>query len=299
MGKKETAASERGFSQSEGRLHYVGNDPVGLSGRILDALRKAGKDLDRLRPEDLASIDEFHTLGRMATLELAEMAGISEATGVLDVGCGVGGPSRTLAAERGCPVTGVDLVDDYCVAARMLTRLVGLSGLVEFFQADALKLPFPDGAFHVVWSQHAAMNVDDKAALYREMNRVLKPGGTLALFDVLANPDGPPGPIHLPVPWARTAAMSILVSPKELRAFLAESGFALTGWNDVTDTALRVFEKLEGRVRQGGLPPLGTHILVGPDFEAMVVNQLRNFQEQRISVIQVAARKQSLSESTP
>ncbi|MBI2959596.1 MAG: methyltransferase domain-containing protein, partial [Betaproteobacteria bacterium] len=151
--------------------HYASSD---LETAILAALANAGKDLDKLRSEDLAPIDEFHIRGRHATLELARAAGLDATKNVLDVGSGVGGPSRCIAAEFGCRVTGVDLTDEYCRVATMLAERIGLAHLVNYRQGDALNLPFPDGAFDVVWSQHVAMNIPDKAALYCEMHRVLK-----------------------------------------------------------------------------------------------------------------------------
>jgi len=288
-GESRLAETER--HHSELRDHYTAGVPGALFERILAALREVGKDSGTLRPEDLAPVDEFHTLGRVATLELARMAGITVQSKVLDVGCGVGGPARCLAAEFGCRVTGVDLFFEYCEAAMELTLMTGLDHLASFCCADATALPFLDAIYDVVWSQHVSMNIEEKRELYGEMNRVLKSGGTLALYEVLLKPDGPPGPIHLPVPWARTAATNFLVSKEELRELLREAGFIDIGLKDVTGDALRVFKKLESRTRERGLPPLGTHVLLGLDFEAMIYNQLRNFQEGRLSVSQVAARK--------
>ncbi len=272
---------------AELKRHYV---KPHLSDRILEALKNAGKDTDHLTPEDLAPIDEFHTLGRMATLQLAKLAGIARGMHVLDVGCGVGGPSRCLAGAVGCRVTGVDLLEEYCSAAEMLARRVGLDRLVDYRRGDALALPFPDAGFDVVWTQHAAMNIADKPALYRELHRVLKAGSVLAFFDVLAVSAGP---LHFPVPWARAPEMSFLVSPDELRGHLEAAGFSLVAWEDITRTALDIFTKLEHKIRVQGLPPLGTHVLLGPEFGSMAVNQLRNFRENRIAVAQIVARKAS------
>ena len=171
----------------------------GLATVILTALSNAGKDVNNLKPEDLASIDEFHIRGREATLELARAAGLDASTQVLDVGSGVGGPSRCIAREFGCRVTGIDLTHEYCRVATMLAERTGLSHLVSYRQGDALNLPFRDRAFDAAWTQHVAMNIPDKATLYREMDRVLKPSGVVGIYDILA---GPGGPILFPVPWA-------------------------------------------------------------------------------------------------
>jgi len=265
--------------------HYARRD---LGNLILAALEKAGKDINRLAPEDLAPVDEFHIRGRVATLELARAAGIDSTKQVLDVGSGVGGSSRCLAREFSCRVTGIDLTDEYCRVATMLSERIGLSALVSYRQGDALNLPFANDAFDVVWTEHAAMNIPNKARLYREMYRVLKPGGTLAIYDILA---GPSGPVLFPVPWARLPETSFVVTPNELRTLLDQAGFRIVDWADTTDAARAWFVSLAEKIRKDGLPPLGFHVLLGPDFKDMAQNQRRNLEEGRIVLAQVVAKK--------
>jgi ubiquinone/menaquinone biosynthesis C-methylase UbiE len=267
------------------QTHYTRAD---LGDVILAALEKAGKDVHHLSPEDLAPIDEFHIRGRAATLELARAAQLDATKRVLDVGSGVGGTSRCLAKEFGCHVTGIDLTDEYCRAAAMLSARIGLSHLVDFRQGDATELPFDAQTFDVVWTEHVAMNIPDKTRLYKEMHRVLKPGGTLAIYDVLA---GPSGPVVFPVPWARTPDTSFLVQPAELRNLLGEAGFTITDWSDTTEAARAWFVSLAEKIQKEGFPPLGFHVLMGADFQAMAQNQGRNLQEGRIALAQVVARK--------
>jgi SAM-dependent methyltransferase len=267
------------------QTHYTRAD---LGEVILAALEKAGKDVNHLMPEDLAPIDQFHIRGRTATLELARAAGLDSAKYVLDVGSGVGGTSRCLAKEFDCRVTGIDLTDEYCRAATMLTVRTGLAHLVDCRQGDATKLPFDDQAFDVVWTEHVAMNIPDKTQLYKEIYRVLKPGGTLAIYDVLA---GPSGPVLFPVPWARTPDTSFLVQPNELRKLLEGAGFTVTDWSDTTEAARAWFVSLAEKIRKEGFPSLGFHVLLGPDFKTMAQNQGRNLQEGRIVLAQIVARK--------
>ncbi|GGU54120.1 SAM-dependent methyltransferase [Pseudomonas laurentiana] len=267
------------------QTHYTRSE---LGDVILSALEKAGKDVNRLTPEDLAPIDQFHIRGRAATLELAQAAGLDATQHVLDVGSGVGGTSRCLAKEFGCRVTGIDLTDEYCRAAAMLSAKTGLSHLVDYRQGDATKLPFDDQAFDVVWTEHVAMNIPDKTRLYKEMHRVLKPGGTLAIYDVLA---GPSGPVLFPVPWARTPDTSFLVSPHELRTLLEETAFTVIDWSDTTEAARAWFVTLAEKIQKEGFPSLGFHLLLGADFKAMALNQGRNLQEGRIVLAQVVAKK--------
>lgn len=267
------------------QAHYTRS---GLGDVILGALEKAGKDLARLTPQDLAPVDEFHVRGRAATLELAKAAGLDANKRVLDVGSGIGGTSRCLAKEFGCRVSGIDLTDEYCRVAAMLSAKIGLANLVDFRQGDATRMPFEDGSFDVVWTEHVAMNIADKPRLYREMHRVLKPGGTLAIYDILA---GPAGPVLFPVPWARTPETSFLVSPEELRKLLQEAGFQVAEWSDTTDAARAWFVAVAEKIRKEGLPPLGFHLLVGAEFAAMAQNQRLNLEQGRIALAQVVARK--------
>lgn len=267
------------------QAHYTRAD---LGDTILAALAQAGKDLSRLTPEDLAPIDEFHIRGRLATIELARAAGLDDTHHVLDVGSGVGGTSRCLAKEFGCRVTGIDLTQEYCRVAEMLSARTGLSHLVDYRQGDATRLPFDDRSFDVVWTEHVAMNIADKTGLYQEMHRVLKPGGTLAIYDVLA---GPSSPVLFPVPWARTPDTSFLVAPDGLRQLLEEADFTVVDWSDTTEAALAWFVDLAEKIRKEGFPSLGFHLLLGPDFKEMAQNQGRNLQEGRIVLAQVLARK--------
>jgi MPBQ/MSBQ methyltransferase len=265
--------------------HYAKKE---LGDQLLAALTAAGKDLGNLHPADLAPVDEFHIRGRAATIELAHAAGLRAGMNVLDVGSGIGGPSRSIAAEFGCRVHGIDLTEEYCSVAEMLTNMVGLSHLVSFRQGDALHLPYAEASFDVVWTQHTAMNIQDKGELYREIYRVLKPGGSVALYDILA---GPVAPVHFPVPWSHGPDTSFLVTPDELRRLLEAAGFVIAVWQDTTEAARSWFRSVSGR---GGTRPLGLHTLMGEDFHAMTGNQMRNLDENRIMLFQVTARKQPL-----
>ncbi|WP_330961039.1 class I SAM-dependent methyltransferase [Photobacterium sp. 53610] len=267
------------------QTHYAHPD---IGDVILSALEKAGKDINRLSLDDLAPVDEFHIRGRAATLELAQAVGLSTNCHVLDVGSGIGGTSRCLAKEFGCRVTGIDLTEEYCRAARMLSAKVGFTERIDYRQGDATQLPFQDDTFDVVWTEHVAMNISDKPRLYGEMYRVLKPGGTVAIYDILA---GTSGPVLFPVPWARTPETSFLVQPSELRDLLEQAGFEISGWSDTTEAACEWFTALVTKIQQEGLPPLGFHLLMGPEFQQMAQNQGRNLKEGRIVLAQVVARK--------
>ncbi len=269
--------------------HYA---DAGFCARLDAALSAAGLDRSGIAPEDLSQFDQFHTRGRAATLELAEAAGLRADIGVLDIGCGIGGPARTLAAERGCRVTGLDLVADYCRAATRLTGLTGLDHLARFVCGSALAAPFADQSFELIWTQHAAMNIADKKRLYQECARLLIPCGRIALNDIVAGPAGPP---HFPEPWARDPRTSFLESASELRGRLTLAGFHIIYWEDrtaeVAGWTRDVMVKRAGVGAGSGEPALGVHLLLGPEFPRMAANLARSLEERRIGVIMAVAER--------
>lgn len=265
--------------------HYTRGD---LGAVILDALERAGKDIDNLSLEDLAPIDEFHIRGREATMELGRGLGLQSAMRVLDVGSGIGGPARHLAAAHGCRITGIDLTEEFCRTAAMLAERVGLGGRVDYRQANALAMPFADAAFDAAYTQHVAMNIGDKAALYGEIARVLKAGGRFAIYDIL---QGAGGEVIFPVPWAREPATSFLAAPEELRGLLEKAGFEVIDWRDTTTEGRAWFEARQRHIAEQGPPKLGLHILLGPIFAEMTQNQVRNLAEDRIALVEAICRK--------
>ncbi len=154
--------------------HYDRGDPVEW---IRAQLRDGGYDLEAIGTEELAGVDEFHLGGRLATAALIESMDLDARSRVLDVGSGIGGPARTIAAATGCTVIGVDLTPRFVDAARELSDLAGLGDRTSFDVADATALSFEDGAFDAVTLIHVGMNIADKPALFRELTRVLAADG--------------------------------------------------------------------------------------------------------------------------
>ncbi|MDW6024762.1 class I SAM-dependent methyltransferase [Mesorhizobium sp. BAC0120] len=257
------------------RDHYRA---TGLTERLKAVLTALGPEDQRLTPRQLSTLDQFHTRGLSATAELAKLAGIIADMSVLDVGSGVGGPARFLAATYGCRVAGVDLSEPFVDAARYLTGRTGQGGQVSFEIASALELPFEDGHFDVVLLQHVAMNISDRARLYREIRRVLKSGGKFATFDVVLNGGEP----HYPVPWARTPATSFLLTAVATREAVEPAGFRTLAWQDDTEAAKAWIAQL----RASGPPPspnLG--VVMGQDFAELAANLRRNLVEGRLGIL--------------
>lgn len=259
----------------EVRDHYRA---TGLTERLKTALTVLGPEDQPLTAQQLGALDQFHTRGLAATAELAELTGIDADMSVLDVGAGIGGPARFLAATCGCRVTGIDLSDPFVDAARYLTERTRQSEKVSFHAASALDLPFDDGRFDVVVLQHVAMNISDRAQLYREMRRVLKPGGRFATFDVVLNSSEP----HYPVPWARTPATSFLLTAEATRQAIEQAGFHTLVWRDDTDAAKAWMTQL----RTSGPPPApNLGVVMGPDFVQLTTNLGRSIMEGRVGIL--------------
>lgn len=265
--------------------HYAS---PGLSDRVLSILAAAGKDLHHLTIEDLATIDELHTRGHQATVELAGRLQLQPYEKVLDVGSGLGGPARYLAATYDCQVTGIDATEEFCQTAQMLADRVGLGDRVVFKQGSALHMPFGGDTFDVVWTQHAQMNIPEKPQLYRNIHRVLRYGGWFAMYDILAGSGGPP---IFPVPWASVPEYSFLISPDELQALLKGIGFQSLHWQDVTESGLAFTHNNLAKMRQKGSASMGNHVFMGPDYRSMMENMVRNFEEDRLRVVEAVWQK--------
>lgn len=256
------------------RAHYERGD---IAAAILEALRAAGKDLAALIPDDLAPYTYLQQFGKAGTLALAQFAGIQAGERVLDVGSGLGGPARTLAAALGCDVTGLDLTPSSCEAATTLTARAGLGHRVRFQTGNALAMPFTDGAFDVVWTEQFAMHVADKERLYREVHRVLRPGGRLVLREFFA---GPVAPLHYPVPWDRDGTISHLWPAERVWALLGEIGFRECAVRDLTREAL-------ARHQQAPPPEQGAaRLLFGDALGPSLATLARNYAEGRLLLIQ-------------
>jgi SAM-dependent methyltransferase len=265
--------------------HYGGSE---IGARVLEALAAEGIDIDALTPEILAPIDQFHTRGLPATKAQMALSPPTADTRVLDLGCGVGGPARFLAATYGCRVTGIDLTEEYVSAAAMLTERCGLSHLADFRRGDAMDLPFPDAAFDMAISQNVTMNIADKPGFYAEACRVLRPGGIYSSTDAIAGPKAVDVPLVYPLPWAREPSISFLAPQNEMEAAMASAGFRIREWRDVT---AEVVESVQSAGQQARRGKLGVGLIAGADFAERSANHIEGFASGALASVMIVAEK--------
>lgn len=257
--------------------HYTADG--GLAGKIAGGLRMKGLETGDFRAADLEAVDEFHFRGRAATLELIAEMDLSATSNVLDIGSGLGGVARTIADVAGCRVTGIDLTEEFCDAATAISQWVNLGDRTEFHQGDATNLPFSDDQFDFAVTVHVAMNIPRKDRMYREAQRVLKPGGMFVVYDIL---QGEGGDMLYPAPWAGEPSISHLATPDEMETLLADAGFKIL---KSTDSTLASLEWLELRTANSGSKsplPVTIQLLFGEMFPKMVSNQLIGLRERRM-----------------
>jgi SAM-dependent methyltransferase len=258
---------------------YEGPD---LESVVLDSLRASGRTVDPLDSDDLAAMDEFHALGRVGTLALAELADVNPGERVLDVGAGIGGPSRALARHFGAEVAALDPTERFCRLARALNERCGLADRVTVVQGDGTTLPFEPRSFDLVWTQAVWQSVEEKASLCAEIHHVLRPGGRFAMLELLRQGSAP---LHYPVPWADGPAQSFLVSDQQWRDMLAAAGFEPQRWltGEQAQSAL-VDAAAAGRAMAAGVPGVGLELLL-PDYEARMAGLARNVEEGRVTLL--------------
>lgn len=256
--------------------HYGGGD---VADRVLASLDP--ENIDRL-----AALDQFHVGGAAASRRLAGRAEIRNGQAVLDLGSGLGGPARLLAGEFGADVTGIDLTPSFCRIAQELSLRAGFRETTRFCAANALALPFADGSFDAVWTEHVAMNIADRGALYRELLRVTRPGGVLALYDLVAGPDA--AALVYPVPWARSPSHSHLIGADALRRVVTGAGWTARQFHDESPAALDWLAN--ARPPKGHDGPTLRDVM-GLDFPRMIGNLRENFEAGRLEAVQAVFEK--------
>ncbi len=236
----------------------------------------------------LAGVDEFHIGGRPATKIVCEQLDLSPGLRVLDVGCGLGGAARFMAATYGAVVEGVDLTPEYVTVGSELTREVGLADKVGLVEGSALDLPKADASFDRVTMFHVGMNIQNKALLFAQIARVLKPGGRLAVYDVMRIGDQP---LDYPVAWAQDDTTSFVDTVAAYRAAIEDAGLSVTSEAPKKELAQEFFAKMKARMAESGPPPLGLHLVMGQDAGLKAANMAGNIAKGAIAPVLLLAVK--------
>jgi len=266
--------------------HYSRGD---LLLRLNAALADDGVDPSCPQIDTLAPYDQFHGRGVEATQEVAATLKVAPTDHLLDVGSGIGGPARYMAHRFGCRVTGIDLTAEFCEVARHLTRLLAMDSQVKFEMGNALAMPFPDAAFDGAFSMNVSMNIADKMALYREIRRVLKPGGWLMLSEIAK---GPGAPLDYPTPWAATADTSFLCTPDDTRKSLEAAGFDIVQIRETTEAVKAYGARSRAMVEGGKKPPHRAVQLIHGEIAPIAMrNSSVGVNEGRIVPVEILGRK--------
>lgn len=143
---------------------------------------------------------------------------------VLDVATGTAAVAIELARRRGCRVVGVDQSREMLDSARSRVRGAGLERQIELVEGSAERLPFPDAAFDALTFTYLLRYVADPEATLRELARVVRPGGTIAMLEFGL----PRGPARVAwEAWVRVGlpAAGALISPgwRRVGGFLGPS----------------------------------------------------------------------------
>jgi SAM-dependent methyltransferase len=265
--------------------HYAS---AGIADQVLSALRAASGPEAPVTPDSLAPFDHFHGRGLAATREIAARLAPRPGERLVDIGSGIGGPARWIAATFDVEVTGVDLTPEFCAAAEALNAVTGLADRVRIIHGSAIALPVPDAAYDAAYSQNVIMNIADKALFYREAFRVLRPGGRLALSNLCAGPAGEP---YFPVPWASTRDTSFLATPESMHADLLAAGFEIVDFRDVTPELLATHRRFRDRTQESNTPRIAVEILMGERAAEIQRNSIRTIEDGRALAIEALARK--------
>jgi len=256
----------------------------GLFERIKAALKANGVDPETATPKDLKPVDEFHIGGVAATSDLLNQIDVKPSMHVLDIGSGIGGASRFVASATGCTVTGLDLTPEFVETAKALGKMVGFDGRVNFQAGSALDMPFETDSFDAALLLHVGMNIPDKPRLMNEARRVLRPGASFAVYEVMKTNSED---IDYPVPWANTPETSFLATIEEYTTAAEAAGFTVIATRNRRTFALDFFADLRAKLDAGGPTPLGVNLLMGETRAIKVKNMVANISSGRIAPVEM------------
>jgi ubiquinone/menaquinone biosynthesis C-methylase UbiE len=258
--------------------------------KITAGIESIGKTPASVTVDDLAPVDEFHIGGRQASEEFTSQLGLTGNDHVLDVGCGIGGTSRFVASRFGCRVTGVDLTPEFVETGTTLCEWVGLDEQIELRCGNALSMPFAEGRFDAAIMLHVGMNIADKARLFSEVYRLLRPGAVFGVYDVMKTGNDE---LKYPVPWSSVAETCALATQAQYVAALQQAGFDIIEVDNRREFAADFFAETRERLATAGgnPPPLGVHIAMGESAPAKINNMVENIAAGCCAPVEIIARR--------
>ena len=285
---QESAKLTRRMSKSAITDHY-GKGGMLLQ-TIVSSLEKAGF-LENLSIDHLSPVDEFHIGGREATQDFLKQLDICKGHKVLDIGCGIGGPSRFVASHFDGNLVGVDLTPEFISCGEELNKMVGLSKKVKLLTGSALELDSVLGkqnnCFDSAFMLHVGMNIEDKNLLMSEIANKLRPGGLLGIYDVMRCGENAIEDLDFPVPWATSKANSFVAKPEHYRRALDLAGMKVIAERNRFDFAVEFFSKIKARKEA---PIVGLHLIMD-DFPQKMGNMIKNLKMGRIAPVEMIAKK--------
>ena len=254
---------------------------------IIETIKSAKNNLNKLKVEDLKSIDEFHIGGTHATLDLIAQLKIKPKTKILDIGSGIGGPARLISSRYKADVTGIDLTPEFVETAIKINELLDLN--IEFYVGNALNLPFDENDFDLAILLHVGMNIPNKKKLFSEVSRIIKNKGTFAIYDVMIIAEGD---FEYPVPWASTPNTSFVEGVNNYHNAAITSGFKLISKRSREKFALDFFYNLRKIIEKPGPTPAGLNLLMGSDAKIKIENLVNAIENGYLAPVEMIFKKE-------
>ncbi|MDQ2939748.1 MAG: methyltransferase domain-containing protein [Actinomycetota bacterium] len=190
---------------------------------------------------------DLHPGGEATTRRALELAGVRPGDRLLDVASGTGASALLAARELDCQVVGVEYGEAAVRAAQAAAGAHGLEDRVSFLQADAEALPLPVGSFDAVLCECSLCTFPAKARAVREMKRVLRPGGRLALSDVVVDADRLPRALRGML--ATVACIGTALAKEGYEQLLTDSGLSVSACESRDEDAAKMARRIEERLR--------------------------------------------------
>lgn len=214
--------------------------------------------------------DELHPGGEATTRRALELIGLDAGEGLLDVASGTGASAILAAREFGSIVTGIDYGTEAVGRAQSEADAAGLRDQVAFVVGDAEALPYGDGEFDAALCECSLCTFPDKARAIAEMRRVLRPGGRVAISDVVVDPEGLPA--ELTGPLATIACVGSALPVSGYRELLVAAGFRPVAVESRAEDAAELAQRVEDRLRGARL--LGLDRAAGSPIEIGIAIEL-------------------------